>query len=39
MVFILLALIAIGDIYLYIKGVRPKNSMWRDEVFTNKYRW
>ena len=24
-------LIAVGDIWLYIKGVRPENSMWREE--------
>lgn len=31
--------IIIGDIYLYCKGFRPKNSMWRDEYFMNKYHY
>lgn len=34
MIWILLLLI-VGDIYLYVKGVRPKDSMWRDD----KFRW
>lgn len=29
MIWILL-LIIIGDVYLYVKGVRPKDSMWRE---------
>lgn len=34
MIWILL-LIIVGDIYLYIHGARPKNSMWRDD----KFKW
>ena len=32
MIWILL-LIIVGDIYLYLHGVRPKDSMWRDDKF------
>lgn len=34
MIWILL-LIIVGDIYLYVHGARPKDSMWRDD----KFRW
>lgn len=28
---IAILIIIIGDIWLYVKGVRPENSMWREE--------
>lgn len=31
----ILFLIIVGDIYLYIHGARPKDSMWRDD----KFKW
>lgn len=34
MIWILL-LIIVGDIFLYVHGARPKDSMWRDD----KFRW
>lgn len=34
MIWILL-LIIVGDIYLYVHGARPKDSMWRDD----KFKW
>ena len=34
MIWVLL-LIIVGDIYLYVHGARPKDSMWRDD----KFRW
>jgi hypothetical protein len=36
---ILVLAIIVGDIYLYCKGFRPKNSMWRDEYFINQYKY
>lgn len=34
MIWILL-LIIVGDIFLYVHGARPKDSMWRDD----KFKW
>lgn len=33
--YIIIAVLIIGDIYLYVHGARPKNSMWRDD----KFKW
>lgn len=33
--YIIVAVLIIGDIYLYVHGVRPKDSMWRD----GKFKW
>lgn len=29
--YIIIAVLIIGDIYLYVHGARPENSIWRDE--------
>lgn len=38
MIWFWILVIVVGDIYLYIHGARPKDSMWRDEKF-EEYRW
>lgn len=30
---VILLLIIVGDVYLYVKGYRPKDSMWTDDKF------